>query len=283
MKLSALKVLPLFAVPAVAFYLGFAGIANSNSIVAEEPSGIALSAPAPVELAEISPEVIASIKAGLEKGKPPGAPAVSDLKFDQFKATQLPGIYQVSIEGQRAYTDKNAQFFVMGELHEVVAGQGFRNLVELERTAERKEKMAAVPVETMITYAPEGEVKGRINVFTDVNCGYCRKFHQNILPELNKMGIAVSYYAFPVIGREVSRKQMISAWCSKDREQALSALKDRKSIEEASCGTHPVDMHLELGRDLEVSGTPSVFLPSGDKIQLGRALVPSLKHAFGIN
>ncbi|MFL0797168.1 MAG: DsbC family protein [Cellvibrionaceae bacterium] len=283
MKSPVLKVLPLLAVPAIALYLGFSSVANSDSAVAKETPDQAAVIPNSPASQVLSPDVIAAIKAGLEKGKPPGAPAVTDLTFDQFKATPLPGIYQVSIEGQRAYTDKNARFFVMGELHEVLPGQGFRNLVELERTADRKARMAAVPVETMITYAPEGEVKGRINVFTDVNCGYCRKFHQNILPELNKMGIAVSYYAFPVIGREVSRKQMISAWCSKDREMALTTLKERKPIDEQTCSTHPVDIHLELGRDMEVGGTPSVFLPSGDKVQLGRALIPSLKHAFGIN
>lgn len=237
------------------------------------------------EKSELTPskEIIESISAGLRKGRPEFAKDEPKLQFSDFKTTPMPGIYQLRVDnGPRIYTDVTGSHFIMGEIYQVAPKQGFVNLVELERVVERKELMSAIPVDTMITYPAEGKEKGRINVFTDVNCGYCRKFHKNVLPALNKMGVSVSYYAYPVIGKQKSHKQMMSAWCADDREAALADLKGGKSIEEKSCDKHPIDIHLQLGNALEVRGTPSIYLPDGEQIQLGAAMMPSIKRAFGI-
>ena len=47
----------------------------------------------------------------------------------------------------------------------------------------------------MIVFKPAGQTKAIINVFTDVDCGYCRKLH-NEVPQLNAMGIEVRYLLF---------------------------------------------------------------------------------------
>ncbi len=51
----------------------------------------------------------------------------------------------------------------------------------------------------MIQYAAKGEQKAVIDVFTDIDCGYCRKLHGE-MDELNELGITVNYYGFPRSG-----------------------------------------------------------------------------------
>ena len=50
--------------------------------------------------------------------------------------------------------------------------------------------MATVALQDMVIFPATAERKGVINVFTDVDCGYCRKLHLEV-PELNEMGIEV--------------------------------------------------------------------------------------------
>ena len=46
----------------------------------------------------------------------------------------------------------------------------------------------------MIVFRPE-EVKHSITVFTDIDCGYCRKLHREI-SAYNDLGIEVRYMFF---------------------------------------------------------------------------------------
>ena len=66
------------------------------------------------------------------------------------------------------------------------------NLSEKAKEGARAELVANIDKEKLITFSPEGEVKARIYVFTDVDCGYCRKLH-NEMADYNAAGIEVNY------------------------------------------------------------------------------------------
>ena len=137
---------------------------------------------------------------------------------------------------------KKLTFFLSGDLFEVTES-GFVNLSEEVRTRTLTQKskpiLDAVDQNSLINYPGEGESKGYVMVFTDVNCPYCRKFHNEIMPSINAMGVDVRYFAYPVIGREKSHKQMTSAWCSEDPAFALTELKGRREIPDSACETAP--------------------------------------------
>ncbi len=110
--------------------------------------------------------------------------------------------------------------------------------------------------------------KYTISVFTDIECGYCRKLHQDIA-ELNRNGISVEYLAFPRMGLgSKDYTDMISVWCAADRRQALTNAKRGGSVPAKNC-TNPVAMQYALGQQLGVNGTPAIFAPDGT--QLGAA------------
>ena len=101
-----------------------------------------------------------------------------------------------------------------------------------------------------------------ITVFTDIDCGYCRKLHREI-GMLNELGVTVRYLGFPRAGvGSDSYKKIVAAWCSKDPMDALTRAKLGQDIEDLYCD-NPIEKQLMLGEKLGVSGTPAIFFEDG--------------------
>jgi thiol:disulfide interchange protein DsbC len=104
-------------------------------------------------------------------------------------------------------------------------------------------------------------------VFTDVDCGYCRKLHSQIA-EYNRLGIRVRYAFYPRTGPGTESWHKAEAvWCSVDRQAALTLAKAGKEVPaKPTCGTTPVAHTYELGQELGMRGTPGIFTEHGDYI-----------------
>jgi thiol:disulfide interchange protein DsbC len=119
-------------------------------------------------------------------------------------------------------------------------------------------------------------------VFTDIDCGYCRKLHSQIA-EYNKQGIRVRYLFYPRSGPGTESWQKAEAvWCATNRNEALTRAKNGEEIKSAKCPSDIVARDWELGHKLAVEGTPSILLPNGEMLpgylpptQLARALKTS--------
>jgi len=156
----------------------------------------------------------------------------------------------------------------------------FGNLAEQDRVEKRQALMASVDVHDMVVFPAGGERKAIINVFTDVDCGYCRKLHQEV-PELNELGVEVRYLAYPRAGiGSRSYEKIVSAWCSDDRKGAITALKAGEEIPDSNC-TNPVASQYELGHEVGVSGTPAIVLEDG-RLLPGYMPADQLVQAIGI-
>jgi thiol:disulfide interchange protein DsbC len=112
-----------------------------------------------------------------------------------------------------------------------------------------------------------------VTVFTDIECGYCRKFHSQIA-EVNKAGVRVRYLLYPRTGPDTeSWAKAEQVWCSADRRDALSRAKKGEALKAKACGDAAIKTQYELGSDLGVEGTPAVFTQNGDYI--GGYLTPA--------
>ena len=112
----------------------------------------------------------------------------------------LPGVYAVEMEdGSVLYADAEASHVIAGDLYALTEA-GPVNLAEIRRNERRRELLAAVDLSDMIVFAPK-ETKAVVSVFTDVDCGYCRKLHQE-RAELADYGIEVRYLAYPRAGAD---------------------------------------------------------------------------------
>ena len=252
--------LALVAAAVLVYFQPFAvQSANAQAKVVEKPA-----------TSEVTAKIASDIKASLETGRP-------GLSIGAISGSKIPGLYKVSINnGPTLYATADGSHFVLGDLYQVANGQ-FVNIAEQEREGGRAEMMAAIKPADMVVFAPKQQpAKAVINVFTDVDCYYCQKLHQEV-PDLNRMGIEVRYLAFPRAGiGSGSYKKIASAWCAKDKQTALTRLKNRQTIPTNVCTPNPIAGQLDLGRRVGVTGTPAM-VTSGGKLMPG--YVPALRLA----
>ncbi len=176
----------------------------------------------------------------------------------------LEGYFEVHLrDGMVLYMSSTADYFFAGDLF-FVQPEGLLNATENARVAMRKALLDSLDASKMVIFAPpEEQTLATITVFTDIDCSFCRKFHREV-PELNRMGIAVRYLAYPRsgIGTE-SYDKAVSAWCAEDRQAALTNAKSGKEIKKLTCA-NPVAAQYALGGDFGVTGTPTIVYENGE-------------------
>jgi thiol:disulfide interchange protein DsbC len=193
---------------------------------------------------------------------------------DYIGAAPFAGFREVIVSGQVLYVSDDGRYLMQAQPYDIenkvlATSQGL-----LEH---RRKLLATAPHADRIVFAPPN-AKYTVSIFTDTECGYCRKLHQDIA-ELNRNGIAVEYLAFPRMGPgSKDFTDMISVWCADDRRTAMNNAKAGQPVPAKNC-TSPVAMQYNLGQQLGVNGTPAIFAPDGS--QLGGYLPPDqLKAAL---
>lgn len=193
-----------------------------------------------------------------------------------MSATAIEGqaLYEVELtSGQVLYSTADGQFFVYGSLFKATEN-GLEDLTAKRTDAKRLALLGALKDEDLVVYPSKGDEKAVVSVFTDVDCGYCRKLHREV-PRLNELGVTVRYLAYPRAGvyTDQSRtkftgsyKKLQSVWCDKDREAAMNKAKATGFIKDNLGCTTPIEAHMELGAQFGVRGTPAIVLQSGEML-----------------
>lgn len=198
-----------------------------------------------------------TIRAALES-------VIPDIKISQIQPSPIKGIYEVMAGTQIMYVTGDGRYFV-GE--RIVDLKTREDLTEPRLAAARKRLIDGVGEDQMIVFGP-ADAKHTVTVFTDIDCGYCRKLHGQIA-DYNKEGIRVRYLFFPRAGKDSpAYDEAVSVWCAGDVSAQRTAMTDAKAgkpVEAKTC-TNPVDAHMALGAELGLRGTPAILTESGDLI-----------------
>lgn len=188
--------------------------------------------------------------------------ALGGMTPESIAETPIPGLYEVVVQSQIIYLSSNGRYAVQGDIVDL---NSTNNLTETARNKLRADAINTVAEQDMIVFPANGESKHTVSVFTDIDCGYCRKLHQEITAYNNK-GITVRYLAFPRAGvGSESFNKAVSAWCADDRLKAMTRAKMDQDIEAKTC-ENPVAAQYELGQRLGVRGTPSIILGNGEMV-----------------
>ena len=189
-----------------------------------------------------------------------------DIQFTFLGESPMPGVYEVQVmNGPLLFVHEQGEYLFQGGLLQV-KDSGIVDTMEARQAITRSKIFATRSTDDMIIFKPEGESKAIMNVFTDVDCGYCRKFHQEV-PELNAMGIEVRYLAFPRAGiPSGSYDKIAKAWCAEDQQDALTKVKSGRSVDVEVCEDNPVAEQYAFGTQLGVTGTPAIILMDGTLI-----------------
>ena len=181
------------------------------------------------------------------------------VKPDDVRPSPIEGIYEFTQGAEIGYVTADGKYFFGGDLFEI---ETRRNLSDVRRNDARQKLLATAPESEMIVFSPAAP-RHTITVFTDIDCGYCRKLHSQI-KELNNMGVRVRYMFYPRSGPGTeSWKAAEAVWCSKNRNDALTRAKKGETIEARNCGPTPVARQYQLGEELGIRGTPGIFMTNG--------------------
>lgn len=209
---------------------------------------------APAASAAEQKAAAATIRAAIAKKFP-------DMKVDDVRPTPMSGIYEVAMGADIAYVNADGSYLIAGDLYDI----GSRtNLTEAGRQKIRVQALSKLDEREMIVFKP-AKVKYTITVFTDVECGYCRKLHSQI-DELTQRGIQVRYLAYPRAGPGTDDwHKMEQVWCSMDRKKAITDAKEGREVKSQQCSA-PIAKQYKLGEQFGVRGTPAIYTNNGDYI-----------------
>lgn len=198
------------------------------------------------------------------------AKQLPDAGVLSIDATPIGELYQVMLDsGEILHVHQGGKYLLSGDLYQFGSPGDIKNITELRRSEGRVSLIKGLSNQNLVTFNAKGHAKSEVFVFTDTDCGYCRKFHGEVAA-LNEQGVTVHYLAWPRAGIESKTGQtMVDIWCAKDPKSAMTLAKQGRSLPqnetEANC-QHPIKKHLAVGGQLGVRGTPAVFLSDGRKV-----------------
>ena len=178
-----------------------------------------------------------------------------------MKESAVKGVYEVGYGMDVIYVSSDGKYFFSGDMYDL---ESRTNLTEDTLSTARKKVMDAYDKTKTITFKAKDE-KHVISVFTDIDCPYCVKLH-NEVPELNKAGVTVQYFMYPRAGiGSPSYDKAVSVWCNEDQNAALTKAKKREEVAAKKCD-NPIKDQFELGAKIGVTGTPAIVLDSGQLV-----------------
>ncbi|MGD2055225.1 MAG: thioredoxin fold domain-containing protein [Gammaproteobacteria bacterium] len=194
----------------------------------------------------------AAIRKSLQRVLPDSPP-------DKITPSPVAGLSEVQIGSRLIYVTNDGKYLFQGSLIDLATRE---DISETSRKAIRIAAINKVGEENMIIF-PAKDPRHTITVFTDVDCGYCRKLHSQI-QQYNDEGITVRYLFYPRSGINTpSYYTAVSVWCEEDRKKAITDAKLGKQIPRKDC-TNPVKEEYELGQSIGIRGTPAIILEDGD-------------------
>ena len=189
------------------------------------------------------------------------ASLVPDMDQVVINETPLPGVMQVQIGGDIVYMSEDGRYLMQGRLIDM---ETQADLTDAAKAVLRKEQLQNLDRQELVTFG-QNDAEFEVLVFTDPDCGYCRRLHQQ-MDEYEAAGITVHYLAFPRAGvGSQTYDKLVSVWCAEDRQGAMDVAKAGRTPTPATCD-NPVTTQYQMGQSLGVTGTPSIMTFDGDII-----------------
>jgi len=201
---------------------------------------------------------------------------LSEISIADLKPSPIPGLYEMVFGTRIAYVSADGRYMLTGDLIDL---DSRRNLTTTRRGVLVLKSIDAMGEANMIILGP-AKPKRTLTVFTDVDCPYCARLHQEV-PKLTQAGVKVRYLLYPRAGKESETyRRSVAVWCAADRAKAFGIATNGGKLEMKSC-TNPVEESVRLGKEVDVEGTPTIVLDDG-RILPGYAPAADLLAALGL-
>jgi thiol:disulfide interchange protein DsbC len=186
---------------------------------------------------------------------------IPDIQIKGIAKAPIAGLYEVNLGSQLIYTDASGDHVIAGELLDT---KTHTNLSEARLAELNKVDFAGLPLKRAVKVV-KGNGSRRIAVFSDPNCPYCKQLETTLKSVDN---VTVYTFLYPVLSPDSMEKSK-AIWCSSDRAKTWESwMVDHQPPASAAgnCDTSALEKNLALGRDLNVTGTPTIILSDGRRM-----------------
>jgi thiol:disulfide interchange protein DsbC len=195
-----------------------------------------------------------------------------DLKVLEVRPSPVKELWEIAVQsGERKgllYLDSSKKYFIQGAIVDLKTKA---NMTQDRMSELTKVDAATIPLDNSLVMGDK-EAKHKIIVFTDPDCPYCAKLHQEIKKVVAKrQDIAFFIKMYPLPMHQGAYEKAKAIVC----EKSLALLDDafaKKTLPEAKCDSTAVDDNLKLAEKLGIRGTPAIIMPNG-------IIVPGYKDA----
>lgn len=182
-----------------------------------------------------------------------------DVQKSAIVKTPYLGLYEVRLGNNLVYTDKQAKYLFLGEIMNLETRENYTE----EKLKKMVTRFADLPKDLAIKIV-KGNGKREIAVFSDPNCGYCKRFENN-LKQVDD--VTIYLYPYNILSAnsvEISK----NAWCSANPAKAWEdwMLNGNAPEKAKSDCNFPNEKIRELGQKLKVSGTPTIFFTDNTRV-----------------
>jgi thiol:disulfide interchange protein DsbC len=176
----------------------------------------------------------------------------------EIKLSPAKGLWQIEVEAG----DKRGTLYVDFSKKYLIAGQ----IVPIDTIGkpapEIKVDFSQIPLKDAVVFGPKN-AKKKVVVFTDPDCPYCRKLHEEMKQVLAKRkDVAFYIFLFPLEMHKDAYKKVQAILC----EKSLTLLDDAfsgKPLPEPKCSNEAVEKNKALAKQLQFSGTPTLVREDG--------------------
>jgi thiol:disulfide interchange protein DsbC len=188
---------------------------------------------------------------------------LEDVKVLNVQLSPVKSLWEISIDNKNKkgliYVDISKKYIVAGNIIEVSTG--------INKTNEAFEKInkvdvSKVPLANALVLG-DPNAKKKVIVFTDPDCPYCGKLHQEMKQVVKKRkDIAFYMKLYPLPMHKEAYWKAKAAVCSKSIK-LLEDNFDKKEIAKKDCSTKEIDDNIKLAASLGITGTPALIMPDG--------------------
>ena len=186
-----------------------------------------------------------------------------DMHITSIAESVMPGVYEVVSGAQVYYLTPDGRYMLEGSIIDL---EQRVDVSEQRRGSLQMSLINQIPEDQMLVFNNEaGDAERSITVFTDTDCGFCQRLHQEI-EAITEADIRVRYLLFPRAGIDsASSEELQSVWCADDQQQAMTIAKTGGRVPSATCA-NPIESHMAIAGQVGLRGTPLIYLDNGTKI-----------------
>ena len=196
----------------------------------------------------------------------------ANVKVRGVSAAPVPGLYEVLVGNEVFYTDASGKYLIQGEIIELTTG---KNITEQRQTDLNRIKWSDLN-QTYAIKTVRGNGSRQLAVFSDPNCGYCKRLEKS-LQQLDN--VTVYTYLIPILSADSAQKSK-QIWCASDPYKAyIDWMINGISPSGKSDCSNPLDKNVAFAKTYGITGTPTLFFTDGSRFP-GAVQISDIEKKF---